>query len=329
VRIRELSTGRETAVALNRAYFLLWLERGLYALAGSGSGPRLALIDPDAMTVREDVGAPPGAYALAGTGYDAGVFVFSRGAERTSIGIDTVVGVWATASDGGELRPMREERQLVFGRALSFDVALKGVMTGGVSPADSELLFVRLFNPPALSSHVRLSSYDYMRETLLEIGRIPSGGIEPDGDWSPGGNRFALPDPGRSVWLLDRRTGAASFIDGVRSGRFIDWNPRGDLIYSGGAVVDPTGPRVEVLLDEATESYGAWSPGGDRLALVCGGTLYLASGFSAEPAKGDGPVSPSLGRRLRLMKELLRDKLITEGEYRDRRGKALAEEDAE
>jgi hypothetical protein len=116
-------------------------------------------------------------------------------------------------------------------------------------------------------------------------------------------------------------------VDKNISGAFPSWNPAGSEIYIGGWLVQSDGNALEQLLPEAHESAGIWSPDGTGLAILYGNNLLYFDGFLPTFHAGDRPMDERMiqtRNKLRLLKTLLKEKLISEEEFKMRRARLLA-----
>ena len=90
--------------------------------------------------------------------------------------------------------------------------------------------------------------------------------------------------------------------------------------------------RVSVqrqLLPDAFESIGVWSPDGRRLAVINEKGLLLFDGFSPSyvlPDKPPGEKMMQIRDKLRILKDLLKEGLISDKEFRDRKERYLKKE---
>lgn len=182
---------------------------------------------------------------------------------------------------------------------------LQRTLTFAISPLDDEILYARLYAPPAFTPYLKLILRNLENGTEREVATaslLSAGGVfTRDGEQiiygdgesesrliDPWGDRTVstFPSPGRATALSP--SGRYLLLDGhlYRDGREIASFP--------------------------ANSVGAFSPDGGRLALRYRERLYLVTGLSEEPA---APRDPARDARLRQLHKWLSEGLITSREY--------------
>lgn len=186
---------------------------------------------------------------------------------------------------------------------------LQRTLTFSISPLNNEILYTRLYSPPAFTPYLKLMlrHLEGGTEREIAIASLNSAGgiflrsgeqiIYGDGEkesqlFDPWGDRTVstLPSPGRSLALSP--SGSYLLLDGhlYRDGKEIASFPSG--------------------------SVGVFSHRGGRLAIRYGERLYLIANLPEKPAV---PLDPVMADRLRQLHKWLSEGLISAQDYRKAR----------
>lgn len=175
-----------------------------------------------------------------------------------------------------------------------------------ISPFGDEILYTRLYDPPAFSPYLKviLRHLESGREREIASVAITSGGgvFSPDGEevlYGDGIRESRLVDPWRGVEVSSRPL----------PGRGIALSPGGRHILIDGRLFRE-GKEIAAF---PPGSAGEFSPRGDRLLLSSEGRLYLVEGLGTEPS---GPIVPVVRERLLKLRRWRSEGLITPEEYR-------------
>ncbi|MBI5142978.1 MAG: hypothetical protein HZA20_12450 [Nitrospirae bacterium] len=187
-----------------------------------------------------------------------------------------------------------------------------------VRPVHETLLTPRFRKPPAFPPVTLFATVDPVTGEESELFELSGRRFSVPASWSPDGSRLALTDDaGR---LIVYATGSGAYPEpaaGEALGLYPSWNPVGSLIYLGGLLVDPAGNTVRRLISDDPASIGVWSPDGASLAVVTGKGLYIFSGIA--PSTAFDKTALALRGKLRLLRRLYKDSLVTGDEYRERK----------
>lgn len=223
-------------------------------------------------------------------------------------------GAWEVAFKAGRLSPLSV-------KGMDF---IKGWMRCGPNPFDGSFLLSEYIDPPALNSYMKVVLVDGMDYSRTDIFRSASGPISLECSWSPSGQRAALADLEGNLRMLDLDGRYEALRDGA-SGCCPSWSPSGEHIYFGGSLVHPSGAESTDLLADASGSRSWWSGRSDALAIANEGALYLVrnigQGGDGKISAMDAPVGDELRGKVRLLRELADEGLISMDEYRQRIGK--------
>jgi hypothetical protein len=190
----------------------------------------------------------------------------------------------------------------------------KGWVRAGPNPLGEEMLFLEIVDPPALKPYLKINLVDHVTGSKREITRMQRGMFRSSGSWSPRGGKAALSDEYGHLRILGL-DGTLRSVDESITGEHPSWNPRGSQIFFGGYVVGSGGEGKEEIVPDGRRSFASWSPDGTRLALVLDGELWLLSGFRPSFVPSEGPFDEGLKRKVRILRELFAEGLLTQQEY--------------
>lgn len=204
------------------------------------------------------------------------------------------------------------------------DALLTAWTHAGPNPLDGSFLLMEHIKPPAAAPYSRVLALDLASGELQEISSQDQRALYLSADWSPDGRTIALTGPGGRIEIRNIRDGRV--LDIPAPGLYPAWHPAGELLAVGGTLVSVATGTSAPLLTSGSGSIARWSPDGTRLALITGGELLLFRDI-ASPVTRSSPLDIGLKRKLHILRELLRDDLITREEYRARRSRLLLEKE--
>jgi WD40 repeat protein len=205
---------------------------------------------------------------------------------------------------------------------------LSGWLYAEVRPLHETVLIPEFHRPPVLAPFTSFRTIDPVIKKEREIVKLSNHRYSIPASWSPDGSRLAVSGDKGLLTIIEVSDPEKSLtVDKNISGAFPSWNPAGSEIYIGGWLVQSDGNALEQLLPEAHESAGIWSPDGTGLAILYGNNLLYFDGFLPTFHAGDRPMDERMiqtRNKLRLLKTLLKEKLISEEEFKMRRARLLA-----
>lgn len=252
------------------------------------------------------------------------LLILSAASEVVSFGTELLYDLSVYDMEAGTLKGLYRLSKIIPAKVKDVDFT-SGWISPGVNPVNATVAGMEYVDPPALSPYLKVFSIDLVMAERREIGRIPGARLTAPGSWSPDGSRMALTDASFRLIILEA-DGEVTLVDDTLRGIYPSWNPRGSQMYFGGYILNAEGQDRELVLEDAAESRGYWSPDGKAIAIVTArGDLWLLSGFTPDFKAPDRPGSVEIARKLKLLKELFREGLITEPQYRERYERLLNE----
>ena len=100
----------------------------------------------------------------------------------------------------------------------------------------------------------------------------------------------------------------------------------GSQIYLGGWIINSDGSALKQLLSDASNSIGIWSPDGRKLAVISDDNIMHIKYFTPTFIAPDRPLSsflPMVHDKLRILKDLYLNKLITFDEFNEKKSRIL------
>ena len=82
--------------------------------------------------------------------------------------------------------------------------------------------------------------------------------------------------------------------------------------------MDSDGKNKEELLPDSAKSISKWSPDGTKIAVISGGNVWLFKGFAPRFISPDKPLDEALSQKIVILKELMKEGLLTENEFQER-----------
>jgi hypothetical protein len=240
------------------------------------------------------------------------LIVFSTAINRMSIG--TFVTYSLLRVDGG-----RDEVffswEAYFPTLSSTADFISGWVYPNLRPIHETVLMPQFHDPPALGPYTDFRTSDPVTGMVKDIIKMEDSRYSIPVSWSPDGSRMALTDDKGLLVVID--------VDGPETvrpvnyekrGRTPAWNPDGSRIYSGGWLVRSDGAEARQLLP------------GRRLAVINEKGLLLFDAFSPSYVLPDKPPEEKMMQirdKLRILKDLLKEGLISDKEFRDRKAALL------
>jgi hypothetical protein len=196
----------------------------------------------------------------------------------------------------------------------------------GLRPLHETVLTPQYHNPPAVPPYTYFKTVDPVIPSEEEIARMDSQRFNVPASWSPDGSRLALVnDEGFLIIADTENPDALQPVNYEIQGAFPSWNPRGSQIYLGGWLVGSDGTAIRELLPGALVSLGVWSPDGEKIAVITDSNLLIFDSIVPSFDEPDLAVDPGfldVREKLRLLKNLLKEELISQPEF-DTRKKTL------
>jgi hypothetical protein len=306
LRIRDLASGRELPVSADAPTALSWSPDGakLAAAFSAGGGSVLRLFDREG-AVQAETRVPGRVNALAwGAPPEVMAFVVTRQVYRFGTNLAEVLHRWD--GKGKPTSTPLSETTLMPASLPMQEQIIRNNLTFAVSPLHDEILYTRLYAPPAFTPYLKLILRNLENGREREVGTaspFSAGGLfSGSGDWivyGEGESESRQIDPWRDKNLLTFSS----------PGRTLALSPSGHYLLLDGHLYRD-GQQIATF---PSECNGAFAPQGGRLAIRYGKRLYLVD----LPADGPvPPLDPAGAERLRQLRKWLSEGLITVQEYR-------------
>jgi hypothetical protein len=299
--------------------FIDWYPgKDILVVNKDGGKNELIVINPDdgsmrTLAARESLIAakwldPPGSCIL----YDSEV-------KQRSIGTFAAYGF--TKLDNGKEETFYKLESYLPTREKGVD-AVSGWIYAGIRPLHDTALILEFRNPPVVEPFTLFKTADPLITEETLIAKFFSSRFSVPSSWSPDGSLLSVTnDKGLLVIIDPDKPGNMLPLNHEISGRYPAWNPRGSQIYIGGWLMRPDGSAVKKLVSNAFDSIGIWSPDGTRLAVITGTDLLYFDGFLPESGGMESADRENIRERLRLLKKLFKEGLISDEEFKARRKK--------
>jgi hypothetical protein len=183
---------------------------------------------------------------------------------------------------------------------------MQRTLTFALSPLDDEIIYARLYAPPAFAPYLKLTLRHLESGTereIADVSLLSAGGAFP-GD----GEKIVYGDGERESWLFDP-WGNRALSTMPSPGRALALSPSGRYLLLDGHLYR----EGREIASFPAESVGAFASRGGRLALRNGGRLYLVTNLPEELAT---PPDPAVAARLRQLHKWLSEGLISAQDYR-------------
>ncbi|MEN8265000.1 MAG: hypothetical protein ABFR82_16240 [Nitrospirota bacterium] len=259
-------------------------------------------------------------YAARWFGYTDKIIVYSVKVKRLSIG--TFVTYLLSRVDGGADEVFLSWEAYFPTRSETADF-ISGWIYPNIRPVHETVLTPQFHDPPALAAFTEFRTSDPDTGMVKDIFKIDDERFGVFASWSPDGSRLAVTDEKGLLIIVDGdNPGSMQPVNNEERGMAPAWNPRGSQIYSGGWLMQSDGTIIKRLIPDAFYSIGVWSPDGKRLAVISEKGLYLFENFSPSFIFPDRPLDTALMQireKIRILKDLLKEDLISDEEFRARK----------
>ncbi len=304
------------------AYFVRWIDSDtLLALRREGGLAYVVRLNGKGTVMDETVlpMIPDAAYPT--NGYKQ-LLLVSDSSMDMKIGVRTISTLHVMDTLTAEyIEAYKTER--IHPRSLKGTGFIMGWSGAGPSPLDNSMLLITYKDPPALNPYSKASVVDYLTGKRRDIYRSPAKRLIPGASWSPKGDRVAVPGIEGSLRLMGRN-GITLTLDEIIKGTHVSWSPTGSRMCFGGVLMYTDGSARRKLVDSDMLSRCFWAPRGRKVAVLSDGTLRLYS----------DPMDRELGRdalrpghysisKIKVLRDLLREKLIDKDEYSKRFRKVM------
>jgi hypothetical protein len=183
---------------------------------------------------------------------------------------------------------------------------LRHALTFAVSPLDDEIVYARIYAPPAFAPYLKLMlrNLESGREREVATASLLSAGV-----FFPGNGEGILYGDGEGASRLLDPWGDRTITTFPSPGRTLALSPSGHYLLLDGHLY--RGGRE--IASFPAESVGVFAPRGGRLALRYGERLYLVANLPEEPAVLRDPATTV---HLRQLRKWLSEGLISTQDYR-------------
>jgi len=197
----------------------------------------------------------------------------------------------------------------------------------GIRPLHESVLTPMFHKPPVVAPYTNLKTVDPVTSLESKIIRFNSKRYNVPTSWSPDGSRLAVTNDEGHLEIIDfNNPGIRNTVNFDIQGLAPSWNPMGSQIYLGGWLINSDGAALKQLLPDASDSIGTWSPDGRKLAIINDAKIMHVKYFIPSFIVPDRPLSsflPLIHDKLRILKELYVNRLITFDEFNEKKLKIL------
>ncbi len=291
----------------------------LLVIHETGEGRQLAIVNADNGIVIPLIDkAEP--FAARWFGPEDSIVIYSAKVKRLSIG--TFVTYMLSRVEGKAEEEFLSWEGYFPTRSKTADF-ISGWAYPNIRPVHETLLTPQFHDPPAVPSYTEFRAVDPDTGMVKDILKIYDKRYIVFASWSPDGTRFAATDEKGMLSIIDGDDpGSMKPVNHEKRGMAPAWNPHGSQIYSGGWLMQSDGTIIKRLIPDAFNSMGVWSPDGKGLAVISEKGIYLFENFSPSFIFPDRPVDAELMQvrdRIRILKDLLKEGLISEKEFMARK----------
>ena len=210
---------------------------------------------------------------------------------------------------------------------ISLEAYLSGWTVAGLRPFYDTFLTPRFQKPPMFPPYIGLSALDPFTREVEPVGRLELKRYWVPVSWSPDGRVLAFPDQDGHLMSMEVGSGTAPrLVTQKFRGLYASWHPNRQVIFFGGFLVHPKGTPVSRIPGTREETLGVWSPDGRHLAMLDRNGLRIFPDVPIPPEAGPWKRSPPVLEardKLRDLKLLMRDGLITREDYETRKQKHM------
>lgn len=197
----------------------------------------------------------------------------------------------------------------------------------GIRPLHESVLTPVFHEPPVIAPYTTLGTIDPVTSLESSIIKFKSRRYNVPTSWSPDGSRLAVTSDEGHLNIIDiNKPAFSNTVNHDIKGLAPAWNPMGSQIYLGGWIVNSDGHASKQLLPDAFNSIGIWSPDGRKLAVITGDNIMQVKYFTPTFIAPDRPVNsffPLVRDKLRILKDLYMNSLITIDEFNEKQTKIL------
>lgn len=323
VNLYDVGKGTTQVSGIKDPVFLSWAEddRVLVIFKDRGKN-RLCSLDPESLAIIK-IEIEPDADAVFPSAEKSKLFLLSHKTSLLKIGLNLDSALFIYEAKAGSTKEIYSFSKIYPRR--SFEPGtIDAWIHAGVSPLDGSFLIIEHVKPPVVPPYSKVLALDPVTGEMRDVSEAIVRKRYISACWSPDGRRAAISN---EVGRLEIAGIDGTLRNGDTSvkGIYPSWNPRGSLIYFGGSVFSSQGDKKNDLISGGADSIAQWSPEGTALAVAANGTLRLFQGFRPVFMEPDKPADKTLPGKINLLRELLRDRLITREEYLERAAKLLKE----
>jgi WD40 repeat protein len=325
LRIIDTASGMSKTIPGIKPVFIDWAPGNDLLVVNKADGMNeLAVINADDGTIKT-VSARKSLIAAKWLDSPGSCILFDSEIKQRSIG--TFVTYGFTKLDKGKEEVFFYLESYLPTRKKGVD-AVSGWTYTGIRPLHDTALILEFRNPPVFEPFTLFKTADPLITEETLIAKLSGNRFSIPSSWSPDGSRLAVTDDKGLLIIidLDKPENLLPVSPDI-SGRYPAWNPLGSQIYLGGWLLRSDGSVLEQIVSDAFDSIGVWSPDGTRLAVIAGTNLLYFNGFSPSFSGRDIAVSEgkdNIRDKLRLIKKLLKDGLISDEEFKARRTKLFS-----
>ena len=197
----------------------------------------------------------------------------------------------------------------------------------GLRPLHETVLTPQYHNPPAVPPYTYFKTVDPVIASEEEVTKMDSQRFNVPASWSPDGSRLALVnDEGFLIIINAENPGELQPVNYEIRGAYPSWNPRGSQIYLGGWLTGSDGSAIRELLPGAVMSLGVWSPDGVKIAVITESSMRIIDSSApsyTEPDRAVDSMFIQVRDKLRMLKLLLKEELISRPDFDTRKAKLL------
>ncbi|UCH80399.1 MAG: hypothetical protein JSW20_11740 [Nitrospiraceae bacterium] len=204
-----------------------------------------------------------------------------------------------------------------------------GWMYPRIRPLHETVITPMFHKPPVIEPYTDFKTVDPVTGMENEITKFRSRRFSVPASWSPDGSRFAVTNDDGFLTIIDINDSEDARLVRLEITGFVPaWNPEGSQIYLGGWLVNSDGQVLDQMLPDAFHSIGTWSPDGGKLAIVTADNMMYVKHVSPSFIPPDRAFDSfhTLARdKLRILKDLYINGLITINEFNERKLQVLSD----
>lgn len=327
IRLYDAGSATKRSLRIEGAHSLGWSDAdSLLLLAKEKGKDILCTIDRESLEITKrnvDEGAEAVFTALGNPHF----LVFSKRVSRLSYGTEVALNVTAYETNTND-RKILYTFAKIYPKGDLDPRALLAWTHAGLHPLDNSLLVIEHLKPPVVARYSRVIMLDAASGEITEISGQRHDTTYTSASWSPDGNMIALTRRGGGLEVRSLSSKQV-VLDQPVPGAYPSWSPNSDSIFIGGRLIFFDGKKTETLLSNAVWSIAAWSPDSTMLAASADGDLWLFRDLSRVSGRTDGARNRTLSKKVLLLQDLFRDKLISLQDYQERKARLLKRTESE